>query len=64
MQSQCNTNNLNVQQNQALDGKKVSGTIMWRNEMRDKYTECICKDRIEILLVKIDNSTVEEVTAE
>ncbi len=32
--------------------------------MRDEYTERISKDRTEILLGKIDNSTVEEVTAE
>ncbi len=38
MQSKCVTNNLNVQ-DQALDDKKAIGRIIWRNEMRDEYTE-------------------------
>ncbi len=32
--------------------------------MRDEYTQHICKDRIEILLGKIETSTVQKVTAE
>ncbi len=32
--------------------------------MRDEYTQHICMDRIEILLCKIDTSTVQDVTAE
>ncbi len=32
--------------------------------MRDEYIHHICKDRIEILLGKIETSTVQEVTTE
>ncbi len=64
MQSQCNINNLNVQQNQTFYGKKSNGRIIWRNDMRNEYIQHICKDRIEILLGKIETSTVQEVTNE
>ncbi len=64
MQSQCNINNLNVQQNRKLDGKKANGRIIWRNDMRDEYTQHICKDTIEIVLGRIETNTVQEVTAE
>ncbi len=47
MQHKCNINNLNLQQNLALDDKNANGRIIWRN------------DRKEILLGKIDNSTAE-----
>ncbi len=36
MQRKCNINNLNVQQNQALDEKKANSRMIWRNEMRDE----------------------------
>ncbi len=62
MQNQCHIINLN--QIQTLDNKKANGRIIWRSDMRDEYTQHICKDRIEILLGKIDNSRVQEVTAE
>ncbi len=64
MQSQSNSSNLNVQYNQTLDDQKANGRIICRNHIRDVYTQHICKDRIEILLDKIDNCTVQEVTAE
>ncbi len=64
MQSQCNINNLNVQQNQTFDDKKANGRIIWQNVMRDEYTQHICKDRIEILLGKIEIRTVQELITE
>ncbi len=54
MQSQCTINNLNVQQHQTLDDNKANGIIIWWNDTRDEYTQHTCKNRIEVLLGKIE----------
>ena len=61
IQSICNINKL---QNQVINDNKTISRIIWKNENKGEYIENISEDRIEILLSKIDNNTVQEVTAE